>query len=988
MANPIKTSDLYQDTGELKELIAQVKRLTELRDIEIQRAVELDKKMDTLNGSTAAQRQEIEAANKQTAKLEKLLEKYNESLDENEIKIQAVRNAQRQLNQLNKLEAKLLASKEGSYNRLSAQYSINKIKLNQMTAEERRSTKAGRELEQQSKAIYEEMNRLQEVTGKHTLKVGDYKSALEGLPGPLGAARAGLSGLGQSFKALLANPIVAVIAAISGGLLVLGRAFGRSEKGAELLRKGTAVVNAVMSKLVKISVQVFDGITKAFSDPVQTLKDFGKALVDNVVNRFNALVKSFGFLGVAINRLFNSDFKGAAAAGEQALYNLNDAVGIFGNETRKNLIDAVKMAADEIQKEVDAFTKLEAAKIAAIRANRELTKTVERLTTAEELNNVIAGDTTRSFAEREAAAEKARAALERRAAAEIQIARNNLSVINQELSLRRANGEQVEQLLDAQINAYRELAAAERELTTATAENEKERRELKQDRLERDLDILIDGFDNQKTINERLIADETKTFEEREALLAKTQQLADASFAKQIETIKQFTDAQIDANELIGESDAVVLNEKIRALGLSEIIEGRLLEIVRDRKTANQELAQTEKELAAAKAKAQAEELKAARQIALTRADQEQALRESEIDILIATEEEKTRLRLQAERDRLQKVLAINKQFGGDLTDLQVQTIQNQIKKIDQELTATIEDADSGGAKSIYDIFGFNLSSEQQQGINETIGFLKTQLSDLTQSRIEAANAAVQAATTEVDQLQRALEIEIQNRNAGEANRVESAKRELAAAKKNQDEALREQQRAQRAQLALQSIEQSANLVTASTKIWASLSGIPVVGPTLAIAAIGLMWGSFIASKVRAAQLTRQEFGGGGYRELNFGGRHGSGNDISLGVDQNGVSLFAERGESFAVFNRQAVKKYGDRLPDIVRAINSGHLSDQSRALAAGALQQIAIEANSDTRAMEKELRAIRAQGEGKQYYQDANGRQVVRYKNVTTTYV
>ena len=48
---------------------------------------------------------------------------------------------------------------------------------------------------------------------------------------------------------------------------------------------------------------------------------------------------------------------------------------------------------------------------------------------------------------------------------------------------------------------------------------------------------------------------------------------------------------------MIKESDATVLNEKIRNLELSEIIEGRLLEIIRDRKTAEQDFADTKKDL-------------------------------------------------------------------------------------------------------------------------------------------------------------------------------------------------------------------------------------------------------------------------------------------------------------------------------------------------------------------------------------------------------
>jgi hypothetical protein len=60
--------------------------------------------------------------------------------------------------------------------------------------------------------------------------------------------------------------------------------------------------------------------------------------------------------------------------------------------------------------------------------------------------------------------------------------------------------------------------------------------------------------------------------------------LSDDSFNAQIAKIEEYTGVAIDANELINESDAVVLDQKLHALGLSDIITGRLLEAIRDRK--------------------------------------------------------------------------------------------------------------------------------------------------------------------------------------------------------------------------------------------------------------------------------------------------------------------------------------------------------------------------------------------------------------------
>jgi hypothetical protein len=75
------------------------------------------------------------------------------------------------------LQVKIANTLEGSYDNLSAQYSINKLLLNGMTKEMREGTEEGQKLEKQTYEIYQEMKKLQEATGKHVLSVGDYKQA-------------------------------------------------------------------------------------------------------------------------------------------------------------------------------------------------------------------------------------------------------------------------------------------------------------------------------------------------------------------------------------------------------------------------------------------------------------------------------------------------------------------------------------------------------------------------------------------------------------------------------------------------------------------------------------------------------------------------------------------------------------------------------------------------------------------------------------------
>ena len=203
----------------------------------------------------------------------------------------------------------------------------------------------------------------------------------------------------------------------------------------------------------------------------------------------------------------------------------------------------------------------------------------------------------------------------------------------------------------------------------------------------------------------------------------------------------------------------------------------------------------------------------------------------------------------------------------------------------------------------------------------------------------------------------------------------------MELAKKTQAKALEEQRKAQRAQQAIQAIEQAGNMITASSKIWSTL-GFPFAIPALAI-----MWGSFLAAQVKAFSTTRQ-FKEGGFEVMNYGGSHASGHDISLGVGPDKSNLRAEKDESFAVFNRRSTSKYRSMLPEIVKAINKGQFEKMFVPLSGASTSTTSVtELVFDSGTMEDHLSAIRRRGET-QVYVDAKGRTVQVRKNVKTTYV
>lgn len=362
--------------------------------------------------------------------------------------------------------------------------------------------------------------------------------------------------------------------------------------------------------------------------------------------------------------------------------------------------------------------------------------------------------------------------------------------------------------------------------------------------------------------------------------------------------------------------------------------------------------------------------------------DQQQALAQSEFDLLRNSEARKTQFRLQAEKERLQKVLELNQQAANKLSDVEVQTIQNTIKKIDQEIE---QSKGEERGTDIYGLFGLNLDDDQKEAINTSMQYALDALNTFTAARVAAADAAVEQADKEVSAAQSALDAELEARANGYANNVVQAQKELDWAKKNQEKALKEQQKAQKQQAAIQTLQQIGNMVTATALIWSQL-GFP-----FAIPAIAVMWASFAASKIKAAQLAKQTGGTGGTEtygdgtvELLEGGSHQSGNDIDLGTKPDGTRRRAEGGEFFAVINKRSSRRFRKIIPDVINSLNNGTFAHKYlKSYSDGDGLTLNVTGQSpDLRNLSDDVREIKEQNR-RRVYVDGDGNTIESYKNL-----
>ena len=924
MANPIKTTDIYQDTGDLQKLIEELEEVRKayeaLRKSAASDAAKLEVSLKGVTGASADQREQIEKGSKSADEITRRYRKFSESLEENAVKIAALKNAQQDINRVNKLTAKLNASQEGSYNRLSAQYSLLKLRLNQMSSAQRENTKAGREMVKQSAEIYEEMKRLQAETGKNALNVGNYTDALKDALGP------GADLLDQ-FKGMLSNPISGIITAGAGALVAMGKAFSRTERGAKLVRRVQTTLNSLWDEAAKLVLDLSDSASKMWTEPKEALTDYTASFVNSFTNRVKASINLAEAAGQRLAAVFSED----ATAAEDAAERMNNAFATVVDGLSEVERAQKAAAGEERQRRIEEDLALDDRRLAVTRLNRELTKQAEDLATVEDLAQQRADDNTLSLKAQIAAVEGLAAAGEARRQVELKIAQNNLEVLQQEIAIREARGLDNDVATDfrqREIGLIQQVKQVERDLLVFREDAGQQNRERLRDAFERELDFAIDLYDSQKTILERQANDKEADLSSRADALGRLLELDKSAFDEQIKLVETFTGERVKLNELALIEDEKIVRERLAQLEIDDIAMGRILEVLRERKLATQDIAEAEREL--------------------------------------------TQLR------RAAATVDGSVQFGFDRS--QAQQVENQLKEVQGIVKRnTSAPTEQQRPQNIYELFGLNLEENEQQAIADATAFAIGQIQQLAQAKTDAANRAVEDSDREVQAAQANLQATIALAEQGYAVNVQQAQDELSLAQQQQRDALRLQAEAQRQQQQLETIQQASSLVTAAAKIWGQL-GFPAALP-----AIGVMFGSFALAKIRASRLTR-EFGEGDYTVLQ-GARHtGPGTGIPLGVAADGVTEYAEGGEGRAIFTRQAVSKYGGHISEVVRQFNSLTFGAGAGAMGRGALQSVMLDSGVDTGRMEGYLYDLNQTAKHKTY-KDTQGRLVVQRGNITTVY-
>lgn len=186
---------------------------------------------------------------------------------------QQIKNEQDKLNEVMKVGKKNTDAADGSYDKL-VQTMADLKKQWRATADETERADIGKQILD----INNQLKDLDASTGNYQRNVGDYsnsfKEAFNSLPGPIGNVSKGVSGLGTQLKALLANPIVAIVGAITAAIGVLTKSIKGNEDQMMALKEAFAVFEPVINLVKNAITQFAQGVVNVFTKVSDTITTF------------------------------------------------------------------------------------------------------------------------------------------------------------------------------------------------------------------------------------------------------------------------------------------------------------------------------------------------------------------------------------------------------------------------------------------------------------------------------------------------------------------------------------------------------------------------------------------------------------------------------------------------------------------------------------------------------------------------------------------
>ena len=228
----------------------------------------------------------------------------------------------------------------------------------------------------------------------------------------------GLSKIAGGFSSIM--KAAGVIAILSKLFEVFQEVIGKNQKVVDFFSIAMNTLSIAFNDLFKFLENnvgsVIDWFKEIFEDPKQSLIDFGTAIKENIIERFESWLESIGFLASAVKKLFARDFKGAMEdvknAGKEMVdvwTGVDDSVDKLGKKITEGA-DAIKKYAIATKEQAIALSNAETA---AGRAAVQFAKLNAQYLKEAEDQRQIRDNVNLTFEERIAANEKLDKVLEK-----------------------------------------------------------------------------------------------------------------------------------------------------------------------------------------------------------------------------------------------------------------------------------------------------------------------------------------------------------------------------------------------------------------------------------------------------------------------------------------------------------------------------------------------------------------------------------------------
>ena len=996
--NKIHYSDLVSPDVQqgFESWIDQIKQLQAQSEVSIgeikKKMEELRKQMTAPSGGGNIPKPNTQPVVDEIDKLREVYKNLKVDVQLYDEAIQALNKSERERKRVLQANTEIERSREDSYDRLSAQYTALKTLVNNMTISEREQTDAGKKLVENLKDIYERMNAMQQATGKFQLQVGQYSKAVSGL-------NIATTQVLRELPALAVSPTTFAIA-ISNNIPILqdyiikvresrnalmeqiaaAEAAGEAEKAAALKAEAAKYKNLSVTKLLVKSIFSWQSaLVLVLTVLPIVLRNLAKKRKEQ--SEYNDVLKETIDLQKELSKAdLKASQEGAKAATKaKTLYNITQ-------DQNRSYEERLAVAKEMQRLYPDYLGNIDAEAIVAGKAAGaydKLTESLVRKAKAQAYINKITEIETKRIEAKEAYTSQ-KAKLEE----EQEIARGVMQTSGNASGYIRAS-KQLEKLDKDYKNLMTSLDTEQAELekrisgfgllsdSTGGGAGSKDTKigDYFFDLMNEYVNAMDDGLGKALAKLTLSYRQSEKKYEDARNELLEKQKTANAKEREEID--KQLT----YINNAIIVSRTAYLKERKKLL-LTEVPEVNE-EFVDEEFVALKTQLEQEKALRDSAIYANYEaQMKTGKDLELLKKNTNDALLQSEIQYwkdYLQVLKDSGNLTIEEYNKVIAKLMSLQGKTETTATKEQKRKKRKNYGGI-FELIAAYSDEygekDKNENRKVQDKY-IDYFKNIDKAMLQSLGYMK----DWMETRVKMAEIAVESAKKEQDAAKTLLEYELEARANGFANNVSYARKEYEEKRKLTKKAAQDAQELARIQRAIDTAQQIQSLITATANIWSAEGKKGAVGIPLALAAIGAMWISFGAAKIRAEQLANaqtEQYGEGMSEYLNYGGSHASGHDIDFGRKPDGTRRRVERGEMIGVINKRNVNKYGvERVSDIISSLNHGTF-EQSYGNAFGG--NITMPQGADLHKLEKGVSDLVEQGGQKVV--NVGGKTIMYYKN------